>query len=87
MLDWMSGLARAPGTLQSPVEGFQRNVEPELRKSLHGWDLKELPPGRSLSPDETYYKRMFEAPPKIWSKFAQAGANAFGTDCTGFDYG
>jgi len=70
MLEWVSDLVRAPGTLQSPVKGFHRTIESELHKSLHGWDLEELLPGRSLSPDETYYKKMFEAPPRTWSEYS-----------------
>jgi len=56
--------------IESLVEGFLRAVEPGLRKSLHEWDLEKVPPERSLSPDETYYKRMFEASSRTWSDYS-----------------
>jgi len=53
MLNWVPGLSRATGTLQSPVEGFHKTVEPGLRKLLYGWELEvltwvKLIPGQSV---------------------------------------
>jgi len=68
---WVSsGLTSAPGILQSPVEGFHRIVEPELRKSLHGWELKRLSPERSLFPDDACYKKIFKASPRTCSEYS-----------------
>jgi len=45
-------------------------MEPELCESLHEWDLEDVLLERSLSPDETYYKRMFEASLRTWSDYS-----------------
>jgi len=71
--------------IKNLAEGLLRAVEPGLRKSLHEWDMKEVPPERSLSPDETCYKIMFEAS-RIWSGYSlKPISSALG--CSGFDYG
>jgi len=56
--------------IENLAESCLRAVEPGLSKSLHEWDLDEVPFERNLSPDETCYKKMFEASSRTWSDYS-----------------